>query len=79
MPNAGAASLQLFEAAPTVEALSGFHRKASARDGGNDLLEELQPFGADVRAKDGIAGDVAARPGEARHQPGAAPDRRSRS
>ena len=38
---------------------------------GDRLTQELQPLGAEVGTKHGIAGDVAARAGEARHQAGA--------
>src|SRR5262245_43870984 len=37
----------------------------------NNLLEKLQPLGTDVRANDGIAGDISSRSGEAWHEPGA--------
>src|SRR5262249_25387988 len=39
--------------------------------GWNNLLENLQPLGTDVRAKAGIAGDISSRSGEAWHEPGA--------
>ena len=35
------------------------------------LAQDLQPLAPEVRAENGIAGDVAARPGEARYQAGA--------
>src|SRR5262249_2720775 len=45
--------------------------KGYARGGGNSLLANLQPLGTDVRAKDGVAGDISSRSGEAWHEPGA--------
>src|SRR5262245_58223555 len=45
-------------------------KKGHAREGGNNLLEELQPFSSDLRAKDGVPSDIASGPGEARYQPG---------
>jgi hypothetical protein len=35
------------------------------------LVENLQPLGTDVRAKDAVAGDISSRSGEAWHEPGA--------
>ena len=37
--------------------------KGYARDGWNSLLENLQPLGTDVRAKDGVAGNISSRSG----------------
>src|SRR5262249_30991075 len=45
--------------------------KGYARDGWNSLLENLQPLGTDVRAKDGVAGNISSRSGEAWHEPSA--------
>ena len=45
--------------------------KGYARDGWNDLLENLQPLGTDVRTKDRVAGDISSRSGEAWHESGA--------
>src|SRR5262249_62335851 len=45
--------------------------KRHARDGWNNLLENLQPLGTDVGTKDGVAGDISSRSGEAWHEPGA--------
>src|SRR5262249_24779662 len=45
--------------------------KGYARDGWNNLLENLQPLGTDVRTKDDVAGDISSRSGEAWHEPGA--------
>ena len=42
-----------------------------ARHARDRLAQDLQPLAAEVRAKNGIAGDVAARPGQARYQAGA--------
>src|SRR5436190_21127018 len=67
-PNVGAAAC-ISSNWRTLEALSGFQRKATL--GWNSLLENLQPLGTDVRAKDGIAGDISSRSGEAWHEPGA--------
>src|SRR5262249_11347926 len=39
-----------------------------ARHRGDRLAQELQPLAAEIGAEHGIAGDVAARAGEARHQ-----------
>src|SRR5439155_22040722 len=44
--------------------------KGYAQNGWNSLLENLQPLGTDVRAKDGVAGDISSRSGEARHESG---------
>src|SRR5262249_15001856 len=63
-------SLYLFE----LEDIGGVVRipeKGYARDGWNNLLENLQPLGTDVRAKDGVAGDISSRSGEAWHKAGA--------
>src|SRR5262245_21706138 len=63
-------SLYLFE----LEDIGGVVRipeKGYARDGWNNLLENLQPLGTDVRANDGVAGDISSRSGEAWHEPGA--------
>src|SRR5262249_61168438 len=63
-------SLYLFK----LEDIGGVVRipeKGYAQDGWNGLLENLQPLGTDVRAKDGIAGDISSRAGEAWHEPGA--------
>src|SRR5215813_4582250 len=46
-------------------------QKGYARDGWNNLLENLQPLGTDVWAKDAVAGDISPRSGEAWHEPGA--------
>src|SRR5262252_5962255 len=46
-------------------------QKGYARDGWNNLLENLQPLGTDVWAKDAVAGDISSRSGEAWHEPGA--------
>ena len=40
-----------------------------ARDPGNELLKELQPFGTHFCAKDGIAGDIPPWPCKACHEP----------
>src|SRR5262245_14920694 len=45
-------------------------KKGHTREGGNNLLEELQPFSSDLRPKVGVPGDIASGPGEARYQPG---------
>src|SRR5262245_24022162 len=37
----------------------------------NNLLENLQPLGTDVRTKDGVASDISSWSGEAWHEPGA--------
>src|SRR5262245_56784900 len=37
----------------------------------NNLLENLQPLGTDVRTKDGVAGNISSRSGEAWHEPSA--------
>src|ERR1700757_2126853 len=51
--------------------------KGHARDGWNSLLENLHALGTDVRAKDGVAGDISSGSGEAWHKPDAhrIPDR----
>jgi hypothetical protein len=36
----------------------------------SNLLEELQPFASDLRAKDGVPSDIASGPVEARYEPG---------
>src|SRR3954453_11091209 len=45
-------------------------KKDHARDERKDLLDKLQPLGGNVRAEDGIACDIPARPGEACREPG---------
>src|SRR5262249_61016020 len=45
-------------------------KKGHTREGGNNLLEELQPFSSDLRAKDGVPSDITSGPGEVRYQPG---------
>jgi hypothetical protein len=45
-------------------------KKDHARDGGYNLLEELQPLAGQLWAKDGIAGDVPAGSGETRYDSG---------
>src|SRR5215475_3369101 len=45
-------------------------KEGHTREGGNNLLEELQPFSSDLRAKDGVPSDIASGPGEARYEPG---------
>src|SRR5262249_36027138 len=60
-------SLYLFK----LEDIGGVVRipeKGYAQDGWNGLLENLQPLGTDVRAKDGVAGDISSRSGEAWHK-----------
>ena len=47
----------------------GIPKKSHARDGGNSLLEKLQPFCGHRRAKDCVPGDIPARPGEALRKP----------
>src|SRR5262245_7486174 len=53
-----------------VRAIVRIPKKGHAGNGWNNLLDELQAFARYLRAKDGIAGDIASGPGEARHQPG---------
>ena len=48
-------------------------QEGEARDRGDRLLEELQSLGTEIRAEDGIAGDVFPGLSQARDQPG--PDR----
>src|SRR3954454_8270162 len=45
-------------------------KKRHARDKRKALNDKLQPLGGDVRAEDGIASDIPARPGEACREPG---------
>src|SRR5262249_36218342 len=45
--------------------------KGYAQNGWNGLLENLQPLGTHVRAKDSVAGDISSRSGEAWHEPSA--------
>src|SRR5439155_16226520 len=70
IPNVGAAACTSWNWR-TLEALSGFQRKATRETVGIASLENLQPLGTDVRAKDGVAGDISSRSGEAWHKPGA--------
>jgi hypothetical protein len=69
-PNLGAAACNSSNWR-TLEALSGLPEKGYARNGWNSLLEKLQPLGTDVRAKDGVPGDISSRSGKAWHEPGA--------
>src|SRR5262245_59693136 len=63
-------TLSLFE----LEDIGGvvwIPEKRYARDGWNNLLENLQPLGTDVGTKNGVAGDISSWSGEAWHEPGA--------
>src|SRR5262245_38885927 len=63
-------SLDLLEL-KDIGGVVGIPEKGYARDGWNSLLENLQPLGTDVRAKDGVAGNISSRSGEAWHEPSA--------
>src|SRR5262249_15083224 len=68
-PNVGAAAC-ISSSWRTLEAF-GFQRKATRETVGIGSLRILQPLGTDVRANDGVAGDISSRSSEAWHEPGA--------
>ena len=68
-PRPGAASRSCSRITP-LETLSGFHSSATRAADGMISLMSCSRFGAEVRRKDGVAGDVAARMREALHQAG---------